>query len=74
MSLLSGTHIGPLWAAHMRLSALDPYGSYISHTGPKWACYLGPTWVLYGSAHMGLTVCEPYGRAHMGKLVSVCNP
>ena len=39
--------------------------------GPKLACYLGPTWVSFGSAHMGLTVWDPYWRAHMGNIVYI---
>ena len=68
MGLLSGPHMGPcglfrmgpIWANH-----------YTSHTGPICSCYLSPTWVLYGCAHMGLSAWVLYGRVHMGKPVYI---
>jgi len=66
-----GTHIGPI------IIGVPIRGSqYTSHTGPIWACYLGPTWVHYGRAHMSLSVWNPYTYkpvyithgAHMGLL------
>ena len=41
-----------------------------SNTGPIWACYLGPTWVLYGRAHMSLTVWDSHG-SYIGKPVYI---
>ena len=44
---------------------------YTSHTGPIWACYLGPTWVFHGSVHMVLSVWDTYG-SFMGLSKWVC--
>ena len=70
------THIGTIWACPYGLDCMGPnsYSSqtwpiwdlgptwmnYAPHTGPIWACYLGPTWVLYGRSHMGVTVWDSY--------------
>ena len=60
------THMGPIWACpywqariHRTqgtsgLAVLSPHGFFMSL--PLCACYLGPTWVLYGVDHMG----KPY--------------
>ena len=55
-----------IWAPHGSIKGVliwaCPYGN---HRGPLWALYLGPTWVLYGRAHMGLLsgpACVHYGQ------------
>ena len=76
----SGIHptLGPygiaIWAPHSKPVYIT-YGSYMGvpiwtypytpHTRSICACYLGPTWVLYGCAHIGLTVWDPY-ESYMG--------
>jgi len=37
---------------------------YITHGGIR-ACYLCPTWIHYGRAHMGLPVWVLYGQARI---------
>ena len=75
-------YIPHYWRVYMLLSTFDPYGSYMgvpiwawpyrtitqgAHIGLLSEPHMGP----YGSAHMGLTECDLYGRAHMGKLVCI---
>ena len=67
--------MGYLWACFYELGIWGPHGSfmglsvwespYTSHTGPIWACYLGPTWVLYGRVL--------YALAHMGNPVYIAH-
>jgi len=62
--------IGPIWVGPYGLGRMGP-----SQMGPILACYLGPTWVSYGRAHMGKLVYIPHwpnmgllSRPHMGTL------
>ena len=62
MGLVFGPHMGHLRVCPYEVGILAPHGSimslsiwtspYTSLTGPIWACFLGPTWVLCGHVHM----------------------